>query len=390
MAMEPEVSPDPMETLYRELEAKSMGALWQRRYPEARGGDAAAAAYPPMVWRWKDIEPFAYRALDLVKPGRGEGERRAVTLHNPYTGSGATHTLTAALQCVNPGDISPSHRHVAAAIRFIIRGEGTVTIVNGEPAPMRPGDLVLTPSLYWHGHVSEGPGPMMWMDSLDAPLVSTLRVGMRGEPYPDEIEPATKPLGDSYDRYGIGHLRPVWEKQRTSVSPLLSFPWEQTERALHKIAKVDASPFDDVAFEYTNPMTGGNVLPTIACWIQMLRPGVHTRAHRHSSSQVYHVFRGQGATIVDGVRIDWSQGDFFALAPYGWHEFINTSGSEEAVLFSTTDTAVLEPLNLYFEDVYEENGGHQKVLASYEERYAGVNGYPALASQRSAFSRSAS
>ena len=36
---------------------------------------------------------------------------------------------------------------------------------------------------------------------------------------------------DSYNRYGIGHLRPVWEKERTAVSPLLSFPWEQTERA---------------------------------------------------------------------------------------------------------------------------------------------------------------
>ena len=154
MAVEPQVSADPMEILYRELEAKSMGALWRRRYPQSGGADASDAAYPPMVWRWADVEPFAYRALELVKPGRGEGERRAVTLQNPYTGSGATHTLTAALQCVNPGDISPSHRHVAAAIRFIIRGEGTVTIVNGEPAPMRPGDLVLTPSLYWHGHVS--------------------------------------------------------------------------------------------------------------------------------------------------------------------------------------------------------------------------------------------
>jgi len=341
-----------------------------------------------MVWRWNDIEPFAYRALQLVKPGRGEGERRAVTLHNPYAGSGATHTLTAAMQSISPGNISHTHRHVAAAIRFIIRGEGTVTIVNGEPAPMRPGDLVLTPSLYWHGHVSEGPGPMMWMDSLDAPLVGALRVGMRQEPYPDEIEPATRPLGDSYNRYGIGHLRPVWEKHRTPVSPLLSFPWEQTERALHRIAKSDASPFDDVAFEYTNPMTGGHVLPTIACWIQMLRPGVHTRAHRHSSSQVYYVFRGQGATIVDGVRIDWSQGDFSALALYCWHEFINTSSSEEAVLFSTTDTAVLEPLNLDYEDAYEENGSHQQVVASYEERYAGANGYPALGSQRSAVSRS--
>lgn len=377
MAMQSEVDANPMETLYRELGAKSMGALWRARVPEGRAGDGSMAAYPPMVWRWKDIEPFAYRALDLVRPGRGEGERRAVTLNNPHTGGrGATHTLTAALQCVNPGDISPSHRHVAAAIRFIIRGEGTVTIVNGEPAPMRPGDLVLTPSLYWHGHISEGTGPMMWMDSLDAPLVGLLRVGMQQEPYPDEIEPATKPLGDSYKRFGIGHLRPVWEKNHSPVSPLLSFPWEQTERALHEVAKVDASPFDDVAFEYTNPMTGGHVIPTIACWIQMLRPGIHTKAHRHSSSQVLHVFRGQGATIVDGVRIDWQEGDFFALAPYCWHEFINTSSSEPAVLFSTTDTAVLEPLNLYFEHAYEENGGHQQVVASYEERYAGANGYP--------------
>jgi len=36
----------------------------------------------------------------------------------------------------------------------------------------------------------------------------------------------------------------------------------------------------------------------------------------------------------------------------------------------------LEPLNLYFEHEYEENGGHQKVVASYEERYASGNGYP--------------
>ena len=73
MAVEAQVSADPMETLYRELEAKSMGALWRQRYPQGRGADAAAAAYPPMVWRWADVEPLAYRALELVKPGRGEG-----------------------------------------------------------------------------------------------------------------------------------------------------------------------------------------------------------------------------------------------------------------------------------------------------------------------------
>src|SRR5437870_1527635 len=167
----------PMEEFYRELESKNMGALWRMRVPEA-APNASRAAYPPYRWRWTDIEPAALKALDLVRPGRGEGERRAITLNNPNANRGATHTLTAAVQVVQPGDISPSHRHVAAAIRFIIKGEGTVTIVNGEPAPMRPGDLVLTPSLSWHGHVSQGSGPMMWMDSLDGPLVGLLRAGI--------------------------------------------------------------------------------------------------------------------------------------------------------------------------------------------------------------------
>ncbi len=224
MAIETNPALSPMDHLYQDLETKSMGALWRMRIQEKPLGEGSEAAYPPMVWRWPDVESFAHRALDLVKPGRGGGERRAVTLNNPHVGGrGATHTLTAALQCVNPGDISPSHRHVAAAIRFIIKGEGTVTIVNGEPAPMSPGDLVLTPSLYWHGHVSEGSGPMMWMDSLDAPLVGLLRAGMQQEPYPDEIEPATKALGESYSRYGSGHLRPTWD-QGPEPAPNVSPP----------------------------------------------------------------------------------------------------------------------------------------------------------------------
>src|SRR5207253_2083352 len=140
------------------------------------------------------------------------------------------------------------------------------------------------------------------------------------------------------------------------VSPLLSFPWTETERALHNLAKAgEASPFDAVAFEYTNPSTGGHVLPTIGCWIQMLRPGVHTQSHRHSNVAVYHVFRGQGASIVDGVRIEWQEGDFFALPPYCWHEHLNTSSSDEAVLFSTNDIPVLESLNLYRDHAYADN-----------------------------------
>jgi gentisate 1,2-dioxygenase len=365
MATDTSLITDPMEVFYRDLEAKRLDALWRR---EGHGSPRPPAPYAPCRWRWADIEPFIARATELVKPGP-ESQRRALTLVNPDVPSrSATHMLTAAVQTVLPGEISPSHRHTPAAIRFIIRGTGALTVVDGEPAAMNPGDLVLTPSWAYHGHIHQGDGPQSWMDSLDASLVGMLRQS-RYEQYPDELEPATKAVDDSYHRYGAGHLRPVWAKTQSPVSPLLSFPWAQTERSLHELAKVDSSPFDDIAFEYTNPTTGSHVLPTIGCWIQMLRPGVHTQAHRHASCQVYHVFRGQGATIIDGVQLDWEQGDFFALPPHCWHEHRNASSSDEAVLFSTTDTPVMDALNLYYEDAYAERGGHQDVVASYAERY---------------------
>ena len=81
--------------------------------------------------------------------------------------------------------------------------------------------------------------------------------------YPDELEPATKPIGAS-GRFGAG-VRPMWQRGPSLISPQLLYPWAQTEQALHDLAKVDASPFDDVAFEYTNPTTGSHVLPTIGC-----------------------------------------------------------------------------------------------------------------------------
>jgi gentisate 1,2-dioxygenase len=296
-----------------------------------------------------------------------------ITLRHPKAAQGgATHTLTAAVQTVLPGEIAPSHRHTAAAIRWILQGTGTVTMVNGEPCPMEPGDLVLTPGWCWHGHINQSDGPMVWMDSLDVPVVSALRA-MRQEGYPDELNPATKAVGDSAARYGTGFLRPAWEDTIDPISPLLTYPWGKTQQALREMARYDASLYDDVAMRYTNPSTGGHVLPTIGCWIQMLRPGVHTKAHRHTTCAVYQCFRGRGSIIVDGLQIDWEQGDFIALPPWTWHEHVNGSSSEDAILFSTTDSPILQSLNLLAEEPYEENGGHQKVTGTYADRFGYEN-----------------
>ncbi len=103
------------------------------------------------------------------------------------------------------------------------------------------------------------------------------------------------------------------------------------------------------------------MLPTLGCAIQLLRPGVHTRAHRHTSSSVYHVFRGRGYSVINGQRLDWEQGDFLAVPPWAWHEHANASTADEAVLFSINDLPAMEALALYREQAYAEHDGHQPI-----------------------------
>lgn len=377
MAVEPASRDEAMEAFYREIQSRRLDALWRR---EGGGGPSSPAdipaPYEPCHWRWSDIGPFIKRAGELVEPSN-EDQRRALTLHNPSVRpmTTTTHTISAAVQMVLPGETAPSHRHTMAAIRFVMQGDGAVTFINGEGCTMHPGDLILTPGWTWHGHINRTDAPMIWMDLLDVPLIASLKAGLY-EDYPDQLYPATKPVDDSLSRLGVGHLRPVAETGSSTISPLLSFPWTTSERALRELGKSEINPFDDLALQYTNPSTGGHVLPTIGCWIQMLRPGVHTQAHRHSTVAVYHVFRGRGSTIVDGVQLDWGQGDFFALPPWAWHEHVNASSSDEAVLFSCNDKPLFESIGLYREYPYEPNGGHQPVTATYAERY-GYDGAPA-------------
>lgn len=121
-----------------------------------------------------------------------------------------------------------------------------------------------------------------------------------------------------------------------------------------------SSSFDDVAMEYSDPATGGPVLRSMSCWIQMIQPGLHTRAHRHTTSTVYQVFEGEGHSIINGQRFDWTRGDMFVVPSWAWHEHANDSG-QEAILFSIQDGPIMKALALYREEALEEKSGHQTV-----------------------------
>jgi gentisate 1,2-dioxygenase len=354
MVSQGKVSPEDLERFYASTDQASLAPGWLRRGEER-------PAVIPFLWKWSEVEPLVMRSGEVVTPDR-DVQRRVLRLANPALGHGTTHTISAALQLLLPGECAPAHRHTPTAIRWVLQGEGVYTTVEGDKCYMERGDLVLTPSWTWHDHNSEGDAPMIWLDGLDTPLVHNLHATFF-ENYPEDTHPVSG-TGESVQKYASGALRPAWEDTKKPYSQLVHYKWDRTYDALYNLAQVDSSPFDDVAMEYSDPTTGGPVLATMACWVQLIRPGIHTRAHRHTTSAVYHVFEGEGYSIIDGKRFDWERGDLFVVPSWSWHEFGNDT-SQEAILFSIQDNPVIKSLALFREEAYEENAGHQPITGKF-------------------------
>ena len=350
--------------LYDDMQAHSLIPLW--RIEEATLLTQPKAGTLAWLWKWVDLYDVAERAGRLVSVERG-GDRRAIALANPGLQGKpfATPTLWAAVQWLNGHEVAPAHRHTAQAVRFIIDGSGSWSTVEGDRVFLERGDFVLTPAWLWHDHGSKSDERAIWMDALDIPLNNYLDASFF-EPYPEEVQEVTKAPSTTVLKYGVGQMRPAWEPRSLEYPPMHTYKWAATEQALNNLAQVDASPFDDVALEYTNPHTGGPVMPSFSCWIQMLRPGIFTKAHRHVGSVVYHVHEGHGETIINGTRFAWAKGDMFVVPSWAWHEHHNASTEHRAVLFSVRDTPVLVALGKYREQAYAEPGGHQPVIGDFD------------------------
>ena len=302
------------------LRAAGLDAPWMEPGPLIR---PKASAMQARAWRWRDIEPLIHRSPEFMAPGRG-AERRILRLDNPGVPERTSgHTISIAVQYLLPGEVAPAHRHTPNAVRFMLHGEGAYTTIEGDKFVMRRGDLVITPSMTWHDHGNEGPGPVIWTDGLDSPVVRYLE-NLAMDPYEGETQPV-----------------------RTGPPARhLHYRWDAAYAELQRRAAGAADPFDDVIMEYLDPATGRSVVPALGCYLQMLRPGVSTRAHRETSSAVYHVVEGSGFTDVDGARLEWGEGDFFSVPPRALHAH-GAGGSAPAILYSVQDVPLLRALGFY-------------------------------------------
>ena len=305
------------------LSEAGLDAPWSQ---SAASRPASPSRVQPYCWRWADVEPRLRASPQFAVTGNG-AERRLLRFANPGVPERTSaNTLSAAVQYLLPGETSPAHRETPNTLRFMLNGHGAYTVVDGHKCVMAPGDLVLAPSMTWHEHGNEGSEPVIWLDGHDAPLVGYLEILKK--------EPAEESAAAS--------------RVAKRVPRTVHYKWDDAYSRLLQQAEAAANPFDDVIVEYHDPVNGESVLPTIGCYLQMIRRGVDTRAHSQTSTAIYQVVRGSGTTTIGDARYDWDAGDVFVVPPNLPHAHAQRGG-EPAILFSMQDVPLLEALGLYVE-----------------------------------------
>src|SRR5690606_17881398 len=103
---------------------------WHRRFPAL--WPEPRENFLPHVWHYGDVKPILDRAGQLVDTELAE--RRNLTMFNPVEGNvySTVRTIVAAYQMVKPGEFARAHRHTPNALRLILEGNGTCTVVDGK------------------------------------------------------------------------------------------------------------------------------------------------------------------------------------------------------------------------------------------------------------------
>lgn len=279
-------------------------------------------ACQPAFWRYQDLRPLILESGRII--AAEVAERRVLILENPgYRGaSRITQSVYAGMQLVLPGEIAPSHRHTASALRFILEGEGGHTTVNGERIPMRPGDLILTPSWTWHDHGNPGEQSVVWLDGLDIPIVNF--------------------FDTSFAEHGPDNVQPV----HPSGAAPVTFPYAEARVALDRLRRSGpAHPKHGVKMPYLNP-SGGPPLATLGAWLQLLPAGFHGTPHASTDATVYCCAEGSGRSQVGDCSFSWQEHDVFVVP--SWCPVSHEAGPE-SVLFSFSDRPAQQALGIWRE-----------------------------------------
>jgi gentisate 1,2-dioxygenase len=296
---------DTLAPYYSELGRLRFSPGWAR--PEPSMWPVPKPKFKPAMWRYAAARSALDQAGEFVPVE--QAERRNLIMVNPIEGNvyATTRNLVAAYQCVKGGETARTHRHTPAALRLVLEAKpGTFTVVNGARVDMMPGDVVLTPSWSWHGHVNETDQTSFWIDFLDIPFVQ-LTEAMFFEQYPG------------------GGLEAITSSGPTPFRiPAAEALGEGRDAKLVEIAK--------------------GVMPTIALHLMRQPAGGHLYAEKSTTNNIYAVVSGKARfTAEGGLTETLEPGDVIAVPC--WHQHAIDS-AEDTVVLRVSDEPLLAKLGL--------------------------------------------
>jgi gentisate 1,2-dioxygenase len=328
---------------YERLGRKSTAPLWEVLAKLVTPQPQTACI--PALWRYAEVRPLLLEAGSLITAK--EAERRVLVLENPGLRglSQITQSLYAGLQLIMPGEVAPSHRHAASALRFVLESDGAYTAVDGERTTMHPGDFILTPSWTFHDHGNPGSKPAIWLDGLDVPIVNLFDASF-AEHYPATQQPVVRQEGDALARYGM-NLLPLEYQPSSLAAPVFNYPYSRSREALDRTRHSGPlHPSHGVKMQYANPASGRYPMPTIGAFLQLLPAGFRGMPYRSTDATIFCCTEGRGRSRIGDRVMEWAEHDIF-VAP-SWLPVVHET-DVNAVLFSFSDRPAQKALGLWRE-----------------------------------------
>ena len=268
------------------------------------------------------IDDIERRALIMVESGVRRRDRRRPA------------TCIAAFTVLDPGDRARPHRHTFAAIRFATRADGAATIVNGRRCEMQRGrpdphaaDVLARP------YQRERPPHHLVRRRQHAadprsstPISSSPAIRKANEFW--QVDEGDEKL---WAEAGPGRRRRA--RTRPTHSPKYRYSGAATRRLLGGAA---AGPDGARTVRYTNPATGGAVMPALDCYAVRLPRAQPTRPKR--THLQHDLPRGVRRGPLDHRRADASNGRSTTCSsiPH-WTFASHTAKDGDADLFIVSD-----------------------------------------------------
>lgn len=273
-------------------------------------------------------------------------------------------TMSARLQIIPAGKRSGNHRHFDEALFYILEGKG-YEIHDGKRYDWEAGDLMCVPSYCIHQHFAD-PHNSAYIFYLASDLCENMGIGAveQIELHSDFKMPSgAVPLKDPGGRligyrrkdgieirmqdYGVSKeamekkkmVTPPPQKIETTYDKYLQQYWEESRwrQTCPHVVKTKELPWEDTRqgrIKYIVHPDISTGLITYDCFLQEIPPEGWSGKNRQVAEEILFIIDGQGYSVLDGVRWDWSKSDVVCIPVLTTQQHFNIDSKKTALFLS--------------------------------------------------------